>query len=144
MKIKISTKVNKSYEEVFKNFNQPLLEKLTPPLIPFKLLKFDGSKKGDDIHIQLNILGLKQLWITHIIEDSHDKEEIYFIDQSSKLPFFLSFWKHKHRILNIKAGSQIIDEIEYRTPYFLLDYLCYPVMYLQFYFRKHIYKEEFK
>ena len=144
MKIKISTKVNKSYEEVFKNFNQPLLEKLTPPLIPFKLLKFDGSKKGDDIHIQLNILGLKQLWITHVIEDSHDKEEIYFIDQSSKLPFFLTFWKHKHRILNRKTGSQIIDEIEYRTPHFLLDYLCYPVMYLQFYFRKHIYKEEFK
>lgn len=144
MDIKISTKVNRDYKYVYENFTRELLEKLTPPIIPFELLKFEGSKMGDDIHILLNILGIEQLWITHIVEESHDLEEIYFVDQSSKLPFFLSFWRHKHRILNVKNGSKIIDEISYKTPFILLDYLCYPIMYVQFYYRKHIYKREFK
>lgn len=144
MKLKISTKVKQDYKTVFSKFNRELLEKLTPPMIPFELLKFDGCTDGDEIHILLNILGIDQLWITDIVETSEDKEEIYFVDQSSKLPFFLSFWRHKHRILSQKNGSQIIDEIEYKTPFFLLDYLCYPVMYMQFYYRKHIYKDEFK
>lgn len=143
MNIKIITKVNKDYKTVYKGFSRDLLEKLTPPVIKFELLKFDGSKKGDDIHILLYILGIKQLWITHITEESHDLEEIYFIDESSKMPFFLKSWKHKHRILKYKNGSKIIDEISYKTPFLLLDYLIYPIMYSQFYYRKHIYKREF-
>lgn len=150
MQIKLSTKVNQDYRSVFEKFNRQLLEKLTPPLIPFKLLRFDGSCAGDQVHIELNILGIKQLWITNIIEDSDDLEEIYFIDESSKtdktskLPFFLIYWHHKHRILKRNNGSEIIDDITYKTPFKLLDYLCYPVMYIQFYYRKHIYKEVFK
>ncbi|MFN8575394.1 MAG: hypothetical protein U0354_00920 [Candidatus Sericytochromatia bacterium] len=144
MEIKISTKVNKDYESVYNGFTRELLEKLTPPLINFELLKFDGSRTGDDVHILLNILGLEQLWITHIVEDNHDSEEIYFVDQSSKLPFFIKYWKHKHRILKVKNGSKIIDEISYKTPFILLDYLSYPIMFLQFYYRKHIYKREFR
>ncbi len=144
MKLKISTKVNQDYKTVFGKFERELLEKLTPPVIPFELLKFDGCKTGDEVHILLSFLGFDQLWITNIVEDFEDKEEIYFIDQSSKLPFFLSFWKHKHRILSQKKGSKIIDEIEYRTPFLLMDYLMYPIMYIQFYYRKNIYKEQFK
>lgn len=144
MNIKIATKVSKDYETVYKGFTRELLEKLTPPVINFELVKFEGSKKGDDIHILLNILGLEQLWITHITEEGHDLEEIYFVDESSKTPFFLKSWRHKHRILNTKKGSEIIDEITYKTPFVLLDYLIYPIMYTQFYYRKHIYKKEFK
>lgn len=144
MEIKISTKVNQDYQTVFKNFDRELLEKLTPSFIPFELLKYDGSRTGDEVHILLNVLGLNQLWITDITENSNDLEEIYFVDQSSKLPFFLKYWHHKHRILKVKNGSKIIDEVTFKTPFKFLDYLCYPVMYLLFYYRKHIYKREFK
>ncbi|MBC7475200.1 MAG: hypothetical protein H7263_12975 [Candidatus Sericytochromatia bacterium] len=144
MKIKISTKVNQDYKKVFSQFNEDLFVNLNPPGIPFKLNRFDGCKAGGVVNIELNLLGLKQEWITHITEDSEDLEEIFFVDESSKLPFFLSYWHHKHRILKQKNGSKIIDDITYRTPFLLLDYLCYPVMYFQFYYRKHIYKEVFK
>lgn len=140
--IKITTKINKNYVLVFNNFNKNLLEKLNPPFILFKLIRFDGSNKNDQVHIELDFIFFKQLWISTITELNSDSEEIYFIDEGTKLPFFLSKWKHKHIIQNNKKGSKIIDHISYETPNKLFDFLLYPVMYFMFFYRKHIYKKE--
>lgn len=144
MKIKISTTVEENYEKVLENFNEELFKKLAPPFPPFTLKKFDGSKKGNLVHIELNMILFKQDWISLITDDNKDSEEIYFIDEGIKLPFFLKYWKHKHRIIKMKNGSKIIDDIVFTTPYEWLDYLIYPALYIQFLYRKPIYKKEFK
>ena len=40
--------------------------------------------------------------------------------------------------------GKIIDEIEFRTPTILTDYIFYPILYLQFLYRKPIYQRIFK
>lgn len=143
MKIKITTKVSENYENVFQGFNEELFKKLAPPFPPFKLVQFDGCRTNDIVKIELNMILFKQNWISLITDSSKDSEEIYFIDEGLELPFFLKYWKHKHRIIKTKNGSKIIDDIIFTTPYKLLDYLIYPALYLQFLYRKPIYKKEF-
>lgn len=145
MKISIQTPVNQSIESVWNGFTESLFTELAPPFPPVNLLRFDGSQQGDEVHIQLHFLLFKQLWISLITENIKTEEEIYFIDEGIKLPFFLSFWKHKHRIVKNKNASEkhqtfIIDEIEFESPF---GFLIYPILYLQFLYRRPIYQKIF-
>lgn len=144
MYLKVITKVNQDYRSVMKGFDQKLFEKLAPPFPPVRLLRFDGSKKGDVVSIQLNFMLFQQQWTSLIVEDGFNAKEAYFIDEGIKLPFFLTYWRHWHRILKDKQHTQIIDDIHFKTPFRLLDYLIYPVMWLQFVYRKPVYKRIFK
>ncbi|MDX2306190.1 MAG: hypothetical protein NW226_25500 [Microscillaceae bacterium] len=143
MHILISTPVKKSYQAVYQGFNKDLFLQLNPPFPRVKLLQFDGSKKGDHVKIELNFIFFKQIWISEITDDQSDSEQIYFIDQGIQLPFFLKSWRHKH--LLVKKGDQtlIVDDIRYQTPFLLTDYLMFPLMYLQFLYRKPIYRRYF-
>lgn len=144
MKIKISTLVNKDYKFVYENFERDLFEKLSPPWVKVKLERFDGSKKGDYVILNLDFIFFKQEWVSLITEDSEDMEEIYFIDRGEKLPFFLKYWNHKHRILKKGNQSLIIDQIEFKTPFCIPEIIMYPLLYLQFFYRKPIYKNFFR
>ncbi|EKB49225.1 SRPBCC family protein [Cecembia lonarensis] len=144
MRISISTPVEQDYLTVKSGFNESLFLKLNPPFPPVKLLRFDGSSKGDQVILELNFLLFKQQWISDITEDRTDAHEFYFIDEGIKLPFFLKSWKHKHRIVNAGKYSIIVDEIEFEAPLRLLTLLLYPVLYLQFLYRKPIYKKIFR
>jgi ligand-binding SRPBCC domain-containing protein len=145
MKITISTPVKQSIEEVWAGFDQKLFSKLAPPFPPVRLLRFDGSEVGNEVHLELNFIVFKQIWTSLIIQNVKTDKEIYFIDEGIKLPFFLTYWQHKHRIVKIiamKTGvhTRIIDEIEFKSPF---GFLLYPVLYLQFLYRKPIYKRIF-
>jgi ligand-binding SRPBCC domain-containing protein len=145
MKFKLTTKVDSNYRSVYNNFDKNLFSKLSPPFPILNIKIFEGSKKNDKVHVTLDFIFFKQDWISIITDFYLDLEEIFFIDEGIKLPFFLKFWKHKHRILSInKNKSYIIDEIEYKTFNKLFDYLIFPIMYLQFFYRKPIYKNFFK
>jgi len=144
MKILIKTKVEKNYNDVFEGFDENLFLELKPPLLPLKLLRFDGSRKGDEIHIQLGAGFVKQRWDALIVEDGEKEGELYFIDKGIQLPFFLKEWTHHHRVLKSNEGATIVDEIYFKSPFFLFDYLLYPILYLQFYARKPVYKRVFK
>lgn len=143
MKIVIKTEVGQAYDEVFRRFDEQLFLALKPPLMPLKLLRFDGCTTGDEVHIELGAGPFKTRWDALIIENGADDQEHYFIDKGVQLPFFLKTWQHRHRILKTNTGSMIIDDIYYQTPFGLLDYLMYPIMYLQFYARKPVYKKYF-
>ena len=143
MNIKISTKVNQSLLKVWEGFNLELFSKLAPPFPPVKVKEFGGCLKGDKVHLELNFLLFKQDWISDIVDQKRTESEIYFIDEGTKLPFFLSYWKHKHRLVKDDEGTLIIDDIIFKTPTILTDYLFYPLMYLQFLYRKPIYKRVF-
>lgn len=145
MRIVISTQVNQNYKTIFSRFDKDLFLALKPPFLPMTLRRFDGSMKGDEVKIRLGLGFLTQDWDALIIDQKEDDKEIYFIDKGTKLPFFLKTWQHKHRIINIEnQQSQIIDDIQYTTPLGkVFDVLIYPVLYLQFWIRKPVYKKYF-
>lgn len=141
MKFEIATQVEQDYRSVWKGFNEDLFMALKPPLIPFKLLRFDGSNIGDEVHI--SIAGMR--WDAKIIDQQESDSEVYFVDEGLKLPFPLKKWQHKHRMLHNEDGScTIIDAIEYFTSNTFLDKLIYPAMYQQFAARQPVYKTYFK
>ncbi|MBD3629777.1 hypothetical protein [Cyclobacterium sp.] len=144
MKINLSTKVNQSYLQVKEGFNQDLFQALNPPFPPVKLLRFDGSSKGDLVSLELDFLLFKQVWTSEIIADKTDDKAFFFIDEGKKLPFFLKSWQHKHSIIKLQDNQSIIrDEICFKGHHFLLDILLYPALYLQFAMRRPIYKRVF-
>ncbi|MCH7397660.1 hypothetical protein MM236_06655 [Belliella sp. DSM 107340] len=144
MDINIETKVEQDYLKVKEGFDETLFTKLSPPFPPVKLLRFDGSSKGDLVTLELNFIFFKQKWTSEITEDRTDEKEFYFIDEGTALPFFLKSWRHKHRIIKSGDSSIIRDEISYSGPFRLMTVLLYPALYLQFLYRKPIYKKLFK
>ncbi|MCH6233873.1 SRPBCC family protein [Cognataquiflexum rubidum] len=144
MKINIETAVEQDYLQVKEGFNESLFTKLSPPFPPVKLLRFDGSKKGDVVTLELNFIFFKQKWTSLITEDHTDEKEFFFVDQGTALPFFLQEWRHKHRIIKNGKGSIIRDEITFKAKPGLLGIFLYPAMYLQFLYRNPIYKKCFK
>lgn len=143
MKITIETAVNQDYLQVKEGFNETLFKKLSPPFPPVKLLRFDGSTKGDLVTLELNFIFFKEKWTSEIMDDQTTDKEFYFIDKGIELPFFLKKWTHKHRIVKDGENSMIRDEIDYQAPFRVLTWLLYPAMLLQFAYRKPIYKKIF-
>lgn len=144
MKLRIQTHVSQPYQVVWQGFNEELFRKLSPPFPPVRVVRFDGCLAGDMVVLELNFLLFKQQWISRITEQQSSESEIYFVDEGTKLPFFLRFWRHRHRIIREKAGGTIIaDEIEFKTPLWVTDYLMYPLLWAQFAYRKPIYKKAF-
>jgi ligand-binding SRPBCC domain-containing protein len=143
MRIKITTLVTQNYRQVADKFDENLFKALSPPFPPVKLLRFDGSRKGDEVHLELNFLLFRQVWKSLITEDGVKEGEVYFIDKGTQLPFFLSYWQHTHRICQQGAHTAIIDDIQFKTPFFLFDFLMYPVLYGQFLYRKPVYRKLF-
>jgi ligand-binding SRPBCC domain-containing protein len=144
MKINIETKVDQNYLAVKEGFDETLFTKLSPPFPPVKLLRFDGSKKGDIVSLELNFLLFKQKWTSEIIEDNTTSKEFYFVDKGVQLPFFLKEWQHRHRLIKVGDNTVIRDEITYKGAFGIFTVLLYPALYLQFLYRKPIYKKIFK
>ena len=145
MRIIITTNVQQSYKSVFAGFTESLFLALAPPFPKVKLLRFDGCEKGNQVHLEMDLIFFKQRWDADIIDSGERKNELFFIDNGAQLPFFLKTWRHHHRIIGQENGStNIVDDFEYTTPFFLFDYLMYPVLYLQFAARKPIYKRIFQ
>lgn len=150
MHLLLQTPVTSSVQQVWNGFDRSLFDKLSPPFPPVDVIRFDGCLRGDFVHLRLNFLVFKQDWISEIIDqkriaDSTHLSEIYFIDQGTQLPFFLAYWQHRHRIVHDErtGGALIIDDITFRTPFRLTDYLFYPLLWLQFAYRKPIYRRIF-
>lgn len=135
--------VKQPYKKVFEGFDQNLFIKLAPPFPPVKLLRFDGCKVDDRVALRLNFIFFKQTWESLITDYQNNEQEISFVDEGVKLPFFLKYWKHHHRVVKEGEQTQIVDDISFKTPFFLFDYLMYPALYLQFLYRKPIYRKVF-
>jgi ligand-binding SRPBCC domain-containing protein len=149
MKLSLRTRVIAPLPAVWAGFNLSLFERLAPPFPPVRVLRFDGCQTGDVVSLELNFIFFRQRWTSHIIDQriepgGSQPAEIYFIDQGVELPFFLRTWHHKHRLIEHGSGTIIADEITYQTPYRLLDYLTYPLLWIQFAYRKPIYKRTFR
>lgn len=139
MKILISTPIKKNFRDVFAQFNVKLFEALKPPLVNLVVERFDGCKKGDEVH--LRVAGQK--WISHITENFESDDEIYFVDRGVIIPPPLKHWLHVHRIERTGNDScNVIDDIEFSTGNAFIDKLIYPALYAMFSMRRAIYKRE--
>ena len=137
MKLILRIKVKAHYQQVAAGFTEQLFLALAPPFLPIKLLRFDGCKTNNIVHIRL-MGGID--WVSKITEHGNSKQEIWFVDEGTKLPFFLQSWQHKHRIIAEQNSTVIVEDISYTTPFILFDYLMYPLLWLQFAYRIPVYK----
>ena len=143
MRIVIKTKVAQNYRKVFQGFDIKLFMKLKPPFIGLKVKRFDGCSMGDVIQVQISMLVFKQNWTSVITEQVQNDKEIYFIDEGSVLPKPLKYWKHKHIIEKSVDSSIIIDDITYKSGSIFVDFLLFPAFFIQFFYRKPVYKSYF-
>jgi ligand-binding SRPBCC domain-containing protein len=144
MRILIKTKLNKNYNEVFEGFNVDLFKALKPPLLGLDVTRFDGCKKGDEVHLRIKFGPISQSWVSHITEHGDDEQEHYFIDEGHVLPPPLKYWHHRHRVIKDGDSSIIHDDIEFTSNNGFLDLVMYPALYIQFWLRKPAYKKFFK
>ena len=144
MNIQLETPVEEHYLKVKSGFTEHLFKQLAPSFPPVKVLQFEGCKTGDHVALELDFLLFKQKWTSLITEDNTDDKEFYFVDEGLILPFFLGKWRHKHRIISTKNGAIIRDEIDFSGPFFWMTPLLYPLLWIQFWYRKPIYRKIFK
>ena len=144
MKIYIATEVDQNYKSVFAQFDKDLFLALKPPLIQLNLTRFDGCHTGDKVEMTLGMFGILQAWTALIVDQKETEKEIYFVDEGQQIPPPIKEWRHRHGIQKI-AGNRtlIVDDIEYSTGLKVLDILMYPIMYLQFWYRKPVYRRYF-
>lgn len=143
-RIRIETAVQQSVEQVVAGFDQQLFLKLNPPFPPVRVLRFDGVAVGDEVHLELNFLLFRQKWISVITASSGTDDHFEFVDEGKELPFFLSRWEHRHRIERRSNETVIIDDIEFSSPVGILDWALWPPMWLQFMWRKPVYRKTFE
>ena len=139
MKIQLKTPIFQDFRQVFSRFDLKLFEALKPPIINLVVERFDGCKKGDEVHLKIS--GMR--WVSHITEFYEDEDQIYFVDMGVIIPPPIKHWKHIHRVERTgKDSCMVIDDIEYSTGNAFTDKLIYPALYAMFSLRKAIYKRE--
>ncbi len=143
MKLLLKTRVEQSPREVWSGFDESLFLKLAPPFPRTRLLKFEGSTTGCWVEVEINFVVFKQTWQSLIVAHEESEQTIWFIDEGRKLPFFLKYWRHRHLMEADGTGTIITDDIEYRSPTSIFDILLYPSLWLQFAYRKPIYRRVF-
>ena len=144
MHLLLKTRVDPAPSVVWAGFDRALFSQLSPPFPPVKIVRFDGCRTGDIVQLRLNFLLFRQDWISRVVDQQTTDNEIYFIDEGDRLPFFLSYWHHRHRLLRVSGKhTLIVEDITFRTPFRLTDYLLYPLLWLQFAYRKPVYRRVF-
>ena len=142
MKIILKTPIKSNYKTVFQGFDEKLFNFLAFE-VQLKVLRFDGSKKGDVIELEL-IKPMKGYWKSIITADDITDSKAYFIDEGVDLPMGLGSWKHQHIIEKVNEENCIIvDQIDYQAKLKLLTPFLYIPLYFAFLPRKKKYRAYF-
>jgi ligand-binding SRPBCC domain-containing protein len=137
----LSSTFKADFREVKENFNKNLFEFLLPKIPPSKILRYDGHELRDEIHL----IVAKQKWVSIISQVSETQDEYSFTDSGRELPFPITHWKHKHRVLRLNEKEVvIIDEIQYECKNEILTKAFYPILLAQFSLRINQYKNYFE
>ena len=143
MRVTIETTVNGNYKDIMSRFDRKLFEALKPKNAEMEIVEFTGSKKGDRVYLRFH-KPMKAEWISLITEHGENNREAWFVDEGTKLPFPLTYWKHKHVVRKINDDSSlIIDDISFEAKNFLLTALLRPAIYFGFAPRKKVYRKYF-
>jgi ligand-binding SRPBCC domain-containing protein len=145
MKLRFETAIPKPFEKIRDHFNRELFTSISPAFIPFNIKRFDGCKKGDEIHIDLGPGFASQSWVSLITFEETNASGWSFIDEGKVLPWPLLYWKHHHRVDRMgPTESKIVDDIEFEcSPQFLTP-LMRPFLWTVFAIRPARYKKFFQ
>ncbi len=113
------TIINRPLEEVFNFFSKAEnLNLLTPPELKFKILTPLPIKMsaGTIIDYKIKLNGIPFNWKTEICDW---KVNEYFVDQQLKGPYRI--WHHTHSFKAVDGGTQMIDEVKYLSPGWILE-----------------------
>lgn len=143
MRIQIKTEVQSDWKVVESLFNQDLFLKLNPPFPKVRLNRFDGCIKGDIVEMELNFIFWKDIWRSDITSNGSSDQGFDFVDEGAKLPFPFKYWRHHHKVEKSGDKSIIIDDITYKAINPFVTLALYPLLYLQFLYRKPVYKKTF-
>jgi ligand-binding SRPBCC domain-containing protein len=138
--------IDRPRDEVFAFFCDPHnLEKITPPLLSFKIAAISSKDiaEGTIIDYKLKVHSVPMKWKT-LIKDWVPNE--VFVDNQEKGPY--SIWHHTHRFYEVKGGTLMTDRVLYRLPMGLLgDSVALPLVKKDvtqiFGFRKEVIREQF-
>jgi ligand-binding SRPBCC domain-containing protein len=145
MKLYFETPLSKPFEKVRDQFNRELFLFLSPGFIPSELTRFDGCKKGDEVHIKLGPSLFAQTWVSHITFEETNAAGWSFIDEGKVLPWPLKYWKHHHRVDKISSTEcKIVDDINFECSPFFMNPLVKPFLWMVFAIRPDRYKRYFK
>ncbi len=144
-KLLFKTIVQNDYKTVYAGFDLKLFKALKPPLMSLEVTRFDGCKKGDEVHLKVGAMGMTQDWISHITCHHEDDSECFFIDEGFKVPFPIKKWQHRHIVQKVSANqTAIIDDISYSCfGGIIVEILMYPALFAQFKIRAPIYRRFF-
>lgn len=141
MKLLFKTRIPKPVEKIRDRFNRELFEYLTPGWAPAKILRFDGCRTGDEVHIKL----FAQQWVSLMTFEETNAKGWSFIDEGKVLPWPLSNWKHHHRVDRISpTESEIVDDIYYECSPAWMAFVIRPILWQTFAIRPKRYRNFFK
>ena len=145
MRFFLRTHVAAPPAQVWQGFTRELFLDLAPPFPPFRLLRFDGCRRGDEVHLELGPGPLRQRWTARITDHGLLPDgTYYFVDEGQQLPRPLRFWRHRHLLQPAPGGGTLIGEdLEYRTRFRWLDWLLWPAVWAQFAWRRPVYRRWF-
>ena len=91
---------------------------------PVKLVRWDGIENGDIAHMKIWFFGWKDFIVKH---QFHKESNIIlsFTDSNLSLPLGLTFWNHYHEVNNKNNIVTIIDDIEFKHKFKIVEYF-YP------------------
>ncbi len=146
MKLYFETTVATPFETVKENFNEKLFSFMKPPGIGFSVRRFDGVKKGDEIHLEINLPSvLSRKWVSVVTHEEGNDKAWSFVDEGKLLPWPLSRWRHAHWVVKLNdRHSKIIDDIYFECSPAFLGASMRPVLWSAFAIRPALYKKFFK
>jgi ligand-binding SRPBCC domain-containing protein len=144
VKLLFETDLAVSSQQVVAGFGKDLFLYLAPPGVKVSLKRFDGCKRGDEVHLEIDSVILRQEWVSLITANAESENEWSFIDEGKKLPWPLKFWRHHHRVLRTgDKTSRIVDDITFQCA-FGLDLVMYPLLWASFAVRPSRYRKFFQ
>lgn len=132
-----------SFEQVAAGFNVDLFRALCPAFPKIRILRFDGIEEGDCVELDMNFFLFHWHWAGRVIAFRYSDQELCFIDAGTRLPPFLSYWHHEHRVDKIADGCCIYDIIHFRPGKGWPEFLVRLMITLQMAPRKNIYPAYF-
>lgn len=146
MEFEVVTRVEGTLPEIRGRFTEALFRFVIPPGTKIKFLDFGGCNPGNELRMELKLLGvLPQSWHNLITEMHEDARSWSFTDEGLQVPFPIRNWKHRHLVEQIEPGICLIrDQIRFSTSPKWLAFLMLPVLRLPFVLRKAKYQEFFR
>lgn len=146
MKLYFETTVASPFETVRENFNEKLFSGLNPPGLGFFIKRFDGVKKGDEIHLEINLPSvLSRKWVSVVTHEEGSDKAWSFVDEGKVLPWPISKWRHAHWVIKLNdRHSKIIDDIYFECSPAFLGQGLRPLLWSTFAVRPSLYKKFFK